>query len=472
MLSFFTGALDVAYMSISPLVLGHFFNLPLKILSLSSVHKGTLALMSKKSLREHKENKTIRIGVTLGSDAHIVAHNFVQENLADRDVLYINLSPPECVEALNYGMIDYASIWEPYVSIAVKRGAKFAFSDHDLDFEIYCFLVGTKSALRRKSAEILRLVKAHTNGVQELKQDLHKYIPALRSVFSKELSRERHEEIMREGFDWLENDRPNSSNHLNENLNKSFERVYRAHTEIGNIRKSQHFRFDQFIPSLQDHSGLTGGDPLKLGYSDSMTCAPFYVADVAGFFEEHGLEVQSFQKRATDRIIRLSLKFQEDMRLCYELIDRDPELVIQKLGRMNEQIFRGIESKVLHKRSRSISKVISNLRDSSAINQDILSWSDSIRLIRNVATHGSEHINIEQARNAFNILLNILEWYEQEESSLSFQRARCLNCHSLLDPDWKICPICGNRVLKECPECNQSIESGWKACPECGTSLK
>ncbi len=44
---------------------------------------------------------------------------------------------------------------------------------------------------------------------------------------------------------------------------------------------------------------------------------------------------------------------------------------------------------------------------------------------------------------------------------------RCLVCLSPLEPDFRCCPGCGERLRRECGGCGELIEVGWLACPWC-----
>ena len=200
-------------------------------------------------------------------------------------------------------------------------------------------------------------------------------------------------------------------------------------------------------------------------------CATFHVADYEGLFETQGLRVQAGKRRIADRIARSSADVQEDLRLCHELLARDPELVIQKLGRMNEHIFREMLRKITGEEPKSAAAAIESLRLLKAVPPDILSWADSVRSIRNVATHQIEAPDLDEAQNVFNIMLNIVEWYDRQSSETSLPVKRCRRCHLDLHEDWVACPQCGTTTSVDCAKCRGALSPGWKVCPRCGCAV-
>ena len=48
----------------------------------------------------------------------------------------------------------------------------------------------------------------------------------------------------------------------------------------------------------------------------------------------------------------------------------------------------------------------------------------------------------------------------------------CGACRSPLEPEFKLCPYCGEEQNRLCVGCNRELQAGWKVCPYCGTSLQ
>ncbi len=44
----------------------------------------------------------------------------------------------------------------------------------------------------------------------------------------------------------------------------------------------------------------------------------------------------------------------------------------------------------------------------------------------------------------------------------------CAACRSPLEPEFKICPYCGEEQRRACAGCSRDLQAGWKVCPYCG----
>ena len=51
---------------------------------------------------------------------------------------------------------------------------------------------------------------------------------------------------------------------------------------------------------------------------------------------------------------------------------------------------------------------------------------------------------------------------------------RCPHCQSEVQPGWKACPACGERLpeVLGCTSCGAELQPGWKACPACGNRVE
>ena len=465
MLNFFTGALDVAYMGSSPLVLGHLYGLPMRLMSVACIHRGSMAIVARSG---YAVGPSPRLGTVLGSDGHVLSHFFVKQNDVTSPV-YINLAPDECLGGLRSRMIDLAALWEPYVTLAVEGGAQIVFTDADLPFTMYSFIVATERAMEEKLGPIQALNRAHEAALKELREGDGKYISRLRIVFGSEVSARTYEDILGRLYSWeaiplLE------AGAFPESLSQSLENVWDAHQALQGTKFPERPIQDLVRPVSTTKSAPTS-DPLQLGYSNSIMCASFHLADYSRKFVEQGFELMTGRQRVEERIARLQPELQEDLRLCYELLHRDPELVVQKLGHMNEQLFRGLAVRLLGEDQKSIAAVIESLRSTPQVPADILSWADSVRSIRNVAAHGDGGITLDEASNVFSIMLNIVEWYFRSTDLLQVKTNRCARCRASVEEDWIACPSCGASLAGVCKSCGNTLEPTWKLCPHCGVSV-
>ncbi len=70
-------------------------------------------------------------------------------------------------------------------------------------------------------------------------------------------------------------------------------------------------------------------------------------------------------------------------------------------------------------------------------------------------------------------LAEIYERQLEEESLLAemTERQTCNNCHARIEPDFQICPSCGQKLKRPCPKCERLLELRWAFCPYCATNL-
>lgn len=463
MLNFFTGALDLAYMGSSPLILGYLFNLPVKVVAIANRHKGSLVVLKSKTSNSHETKK---VGTVFGSDGHVLAHHFMKSS-KDKMVA-VNLSPLECLEAIEIGMIDYAALWDPYASLLKNKGHEVVFCDTDLDFSMYSFIVSTENSLLKKRKAISDFVDIHNEAVELINSsELNKYMPSLRYIFGSELKEDFYHNIMKQGYEWPKSNLIKEGV-VSDDVALSLEKVALTHQELKNGIDIS-FDINQLIPEKKDEAD-DDCSHIDVGYSNSIMCSSFHLADLSGLFSKHGMPLITSNRRMEERIARLDEEYRDDIKLCFELLPRDPELVLQKLGRMNEALFQKIEKSYYGDNRKSIAASIDRIRENNLVSNDILSWADSIRSIRNVATHSDNGINSDEARNAFNIFLNILEWFEKNESEIMGKKV-CARCYKKLDASWKSCPYCGSNTSSSCSGCEQEVQPTWKICPFCSTKL-
>lgn len=467
MLSFLTGALDVAYMGSSPFVLSHCYDLPLRIISVANAYDGSLAVLKNPNPTRSQSNEdTIKIGTTLGSDGQILGKHFSEER-HEGDLVFVNLSPEECVDAISTGLIDYAALWEPFVTILQNKGAEKVFTDQDLSFNMYHFIVASETSISSSTDSLIRFIKLHLDSIEKLNRNVSQYITELKYIFGPDISESRYKEMLFQEYEWPKYNFLSELNNIPESLEASLLKISETHYDLDNGDMISP-NTSRFFPD--SNLGDGDADTLSLGYSKDIMCTTFHVADLSNSFSTYDLSVESSGRRVEERIALLDEEWQNDVKLCHELIPRDPELVVQKIGRMNEKIFRKIEKHLIGETPNSIAAAIQSLRDKDLVPRDVLSWADSIRSIRNVATHDNENIAPEEARNTFNIFLNLLEWYESEADDL-LQFDRCPRCYYQLEEGWTVCPRCGNSLEEVCPACGQEVQNEWQACPNCGSEL-
>lgn len=47
----------------------------------------------------------------------------------------------------------------------------------------------------------------------------------------------------------------------------------------------------------------------------------------------------------------------------------------------------------------------------------------------------------------------------------------CRSCGARVQPDFRVCPFCGQPLGNRCANCNRPVATDWKTCPHCATAL-
>jgi RNA polymerase subunit RPABC4/transcription elongation factor Spt4 len=70
-------------------------------------------------------------------------------------------------------------------------------------------------------------------------------------------------------------------------------------------------------------------------------------------------------------------------------------------------------------------------------------------------------------------LAEIYERQLEEESLLAemTERQTCTNCHARVEPDFQVCPSCGQKLKRPCPKCERLLELRWTYCPYCASNV-
>jgi RNA polymerase subunit RPABC4/transcription elongation factor Spt4 len=117
-----------------------------------------------------------------------------------------------------------------------------------------------------------------------------------------------------------------------------------------------------------------------------------------------------------------------------------------------------------------LSTVMWTFRDVRARTQDFLSQILATVLVAVFPIAGLLIYMILRPRQT---LAEIYERQLEEESLLAemTERQACNNCHARIEPDFQICPSCGQKLKRSCPKCERLLELRWMFCPYCSTNL-
>ena len=117
-----------------------------------------------------------------------------------------------------------------------------------------------------------------------------------------------------------------------------------------------------------------------------------------------------------------------------------------------------------------ISLIVWTFRDIRARTQDMLLQMLATLLVAVFFVGGLFIYMILRPRQT---LAEIYERQLEEESLLAemTERQTCNNCHARVEPDFQICPSCGQKLKRPCPKCERLLELRWAFCPYCATNL-
>jgi hypothetical protein len=194
-------------------------------------------------------------------------------------------------------------------------------------------------------------------------------------------------------------------------------------------------------------------------------CAPFYLGQVRDYFGSETVLLEVPKDLQAERIARMSDAARAELIGVKELLDKDPELAVMKIGRIIERELIDLYSQVFTTEApRRISATLAELEENEVIPPLLASSADWVRRVRNVATHGMG-TSPETAQRAFSELLEYLEWSVMAKREVD---PRCGRCKAVVKSGWKKCPSCTAEIVRSCQHCGLELKSGWKICPECG----
>jgi len=117
-----------------------------------------------------------------------------------------------------------------------------------------------------------------------------------------------------------------------------------------------------------------------------------------------------------------------------------------------------------------VSLIIWTFRDIRARTQDFLSQILATVLVFLFNIGGLFIYLILRPRQT---LAEIYERQLEEESLLAemTERQTCTNCHARVEPDFQVCPSCGQKLKRSCPKCERLMELRWAYCPYCASNV-
>lgn len=52
------------------------------------------------------------------------------------------------------------------------------------------------------------------------------------------------------------------------------------------------------------------------------------------------------------------------------------------------------------------------------------------------------------------------------------EKIACPSCHKAAQPDFAVCPYCGEKLKQQCTQCDRLLALNWTVCPYCATPVR
>ena len=473
MFQFFTGEVDVAYMGLTPFVLGVAYGLPIKIVAIAQeLNTSHGIVLRQDSILEQKQN--LKIGTVFGSSGHYLAHKWMKQE--DLDISFVNLSTSEQKEAFEYGFLDGVAVWEPHVSLLEQMGGKCVFDTSDLETPIYNIIAASDSTLEQKGTALNQFLETHFEAIEHIESGSStEYEDYFQVIYDKNISARKYGEITTDKYNWPRTnilDEPAGR----EPIEESLETCLTFLNEFGLIGDSA-VDPETCLPDSSRETATEGvtsstSDELKLGYSDSLLCATFHISQRLGLFEDFGIKIRSDERRLVEKVASFDRQYRDKISEVRELFKNNFEAAIVVLGKENNRLFRGIYERVFAEDPPDeFKKLLDQLDEEDILPGHVLTSAHWIRQLQKIAAD-DEGITSSQANDALTRFVDILEWFHNERDNLSKINDKCPDCgHEIENRDWKVCPQCGSQLSNVCDDCGEELELGWEHCPECGSNV-
>lgn len=473
MFQFFTGEVDVAYMGLTPFVLGVAYGLPIKIVAVAQeLNTSHGVVLKRNSILDEKDN--IKIGTVFGSSGHYLAHKWMQKE--DLDISFVNLSTSEQKEAFEYGFLDGVAVWEPHLSLVEDMGGQCVFDTSDLDTPLYNIIAASESTLQKKGTQLRRFLDTHFAAIEHIgNNNSTEYEDYFQVIYNRKISARKYRDITTNKYNWPTTnllDNPEGSDPIKESLNNCATFL----NEFGLISNSNIDPQDCFPDEKQRGSakGISGNtdNDLKLGYSDSLLCATFHISQRLGLFEDSGIKIRSDERRLVEKVASFDRKYRNKISEIRDLSKNNFEAATVVLGKENNKLFSRIYEQVFNEHPPDeFRELLDKLDEENLLPGHVITSAHWIRQLQKIAVE-DEDITSSQANDALTRFVDILEWFHNERDNLSPVNEKCPDCNQeIKDKDWKVCPQCGSQLSNTCHNCGEELELGWGHCPECGESV-
>lgn len=158
-----TGDLDVAYMSVYPVIFGLAQKLDVKIFAVVDdfIRADGLIVRRASGINSIADQKGKRIATTFGTGGHFgLLRSLSKAGLTERDLTVLDMTPGVLHAAFVRGDIDGGWIWEPWLVKLEKENGVIVSVFKDLDAPIATVWIARSAFLRERPGTIQKFLKA------------------------------------------------------------------------------------------------------------------------------------------------------------------------------------------------------------------------------------------------------------------------------------------------------------------------
>jgi taurine transport system substrate-binding protein len=164
-----SGDLDVAYMSVYPVIFGLAQKLDVKIFAVIDDFISADGLIVRRGggISSIADQKGKRVAVTFGSAAHFGLLRSLQKvGLAERDLTILDMAPSVIQAAFIRSDIDGAWIWEPWLVKLEKEGGTIVATFKELDAPVATVWIARSAFLRERPNTVQKFLRAWDRTVR------------------------------------------------------------------------------------------------------------------------------------------------------------------------------------------------------------------------------------------------------------------------------------------------------------------
>jgi ABC-type nitrate/sulfonate/bicarbonate transport system substrate-binding protein/RNA polymerase subunit RPABC4/transcription elongation factor Spt4 len=465
MLRFFTRGVDLAYVGMVPFALGLGYGLPLRVAAVAQSAGPTHSVVLKK--RVDDSDGPLRIATVFGSSGHFIGWHWART--AGREVMFIDLPPPDQLRAFHQGYIHGIASWEPHVSACLGEDSEVVFAADDLPFTLLDLIV-TSEVVAPRALEVDRIVEMHRRISATLADNPRDIdVEYLEEYLGTRWNQKTARRLLHAAF------KSAASDDIEQKLGDIKAgvvaiREFAVATGFGTGGPPQQGRQSEIlgIGHWERLPCPKQADDIRVGYSDDLMCAPLVLGRLAHpAADDAGIIFVQQPRRNIERIAALSGTLRKSVAQARELIPKDPALATIKMARLVELNLRDLADHVVDTDSpQEFSAIVTSLEERRILPPLVASSAQWIQRVCNVAAH-QDDFSEATASAALIHLLEILEWLQQSRAA---SEKRCPRCGGLLESEWVVCPHCTWRFERNCAHCGLPVDASWKACPGCGSS--